>query len=207
MAKIIGEGAPAGNFFDKYSSRNPLYRLAVGRFLRDAGELARAAGSGIASVSEIGCGEGYLTAHLARLGFSPITACDVSERVIARARELNGLTGISYHMKSVYDIGSEESADLVVCCEVLEHLSDPRAALDRLHEVALKYCLLSVPREPLWRALNVLRGRYLRDLGNTPGHLRHWSSREFLGLVSERFRVLEVRRPIPWTMVLCEHRD
>ena len=109
-------------------------------------------------------------------------------------------------MKSIYDIGRAEAADLVVCCEVLEHLNDPDAALDCVHGVTGKYCLMSVPREPLWRALNLARGRYLSSLGNTPGHIRHWSSRSFLRFVSRRFKVLEVRRPIPWTMVLCEKK-
>ena len=40
-----------------------------------------------------------------------------------------------------------------------------------------RHLLVSVPREPLWRALNMLRGAYWRALGNTPGHLNHWSKR------------------------------
>jgi hypothetical protein len=30
-----------------------------------------------------------------------------------------------------------------------------------------------VPREPIWRIGNMARGRYLGDLGNTPGHIQH----------------------------------
>ena len=36
-----------------------------------------------------------------------------------------------------------------------------------------------MPREPLWRGLNMARGAYLKDLGNTPGHVNHWSKRSF----------------------------
>jgi hypothetical protein len=62
--------------------------------------------------------------------------------------------------------------------------------------------LVSVPREPLWRGLNMARGAYLRDLGNTPGHLNHWSRRGFVALLSRHGEVREVRSPFPWTMLL-----
>ena len=39
-----------------------------------------------------------------------------------------------------------------------------------------------VPREPVWRVLNVARGRYVRWLGNPPGHIQHFSRAAFLAL-------------------------
>ena len=68
--------------------------------------------------------------------------------------------------------------------------------------VAARHLLVSVPREPLWRALNVARGAYLRELGNTPGHLNHWSSAAFVALLGRHGEVLEARSPFPWTMLL-----
>ena len=47
-----------------------------------------------------------------------------------------------------------------------------------------RWLLVSVPREPLWRGLNLARGSYLRELGNTPGHLNHWSKRRFASLLA-----------------------
>jgi hypothetical protein len=64
------------------------------------------------------------------------------------------------------------------------------------------HLLVSVPREPLWRMLNVARGAYVRDLGNTPGHLNHWSKRSFTKLLSRYGEVAERRSPFPWTMLL-----
>lgn len=206
-AKITEYGIPAGNLCDKYTTRNPLYRMIMSGFFRDIRELVESVRGDIGSACEIGCGEGYLTAFLSSLGLSPVRGCDFSEKIIRVARERNPGQGISYHVKSIYDIGRAEKADLVVCCEVLEHLNDPDAALDRLHDVSRKYCLVSVPREPLWRILNMLRGRYVTSLGNTPGHLRHWTSRGFLRFISRRFRIIAVRQPIPWTVALCERKD
>ncbi len=45
------------------------------------------------------------------------------------------------------------------------------------------HLLVSVPREPLWRGLNMARGAYIKDLGNTPGHLNHWSRKAFVELL------------------------
>jgi hypothetical protein len=59
-----------------------------------------------------------------------------------------------------------------------------------------------VPHEPLWRILNVARGAYVQDLGNTPGHLNHWSRAGFKRLLSAHGQVVETRSPFPWTMLL-----
>jgi hypothetical protein len=65
---------------------------------------------------------------------------------------------------------------------------------------------VSVPREPLWRALNLARLKYVGALGNTPGHLNHWSRRRFVEFLERRLQVVEVRSPMPWTMALCRAR-
>jgi hypothetical protein len=89
---------------------------------------------------------------------------------------------------------------------VLEHLADPVRALGVLARLAQPHLIVSVPREPLWRLLNVARGRYWPALGNTPGHLQHWSARRFLALLEDQLEVREVRLPLPWTMALCRRR-
>ena len=92
--------------------------------------------------------------------------------------------------------------DMVSAIEVLEHVPDPRTTLSEMARCAQRYLLVSVPREPLWRALNMARGAYLSRLGNTPGHLNHWSRRAFIRLLSGHGEIVEVRSPFPWTMLL-----
>jgi hypothetical protein len=70
--------------------------------------------------------------------------------------------------------------------------------------VASRYLLVSVPREPLWRGLNMARGAYLKDLGNTPGHVNHWTKGSFVELLGRHGEVTEVRSPLPWTMLLVQ---
>ena len=118
----------------------------------------------------------------------------------ARARHPD----LTINVGSVYDLQYEaDSFDLVVCMEVLEHLERPEAALEELCRVSRRWLLLSVPREPLWRCLNMARLKYLSELGNTPAHIQHWGSRAFREFVSQRAQLECVRTPIPWTQVLA----
>src|SRR5690606_21374663 len=118
-----------------------------------------------------------------------------------------GLSSVHFKARSIYDLAEGiDSADLVVGCEVLEHLEDPEAGLRALQRVAGRHVIVSVPREPLWCALNMARGKYLAHGGNTPGHVQHWSSRGFVELVSRYFEVIATKKPLPWTMLLCRPR-
>jgi SAM-dependent methyltransferase len=192
-----------GNHFDKYGTRNPVARRLVRGFLDDVRELAAA--SGARSAHEVGCGEGEVSLALARDGLE-VRGTDVSAAVVGEARRRASAAGLDvrFDAAGIADLDpASDAAELLVCCEVMEHLEDPGAGLDAVASLARPWALLSVPREPLWRALNLARGRYLRDLGNTPGHLQHWSRRDFLAFLEQRLDVVEVRAPLPWTLALC----
>ena len=111
---------------------------------------------------------------------------------------------VEFKAASVEDLDpAVDSAELIVCCEVMEHLPDPEAALEVVASLARPWAILSVPREPLWRVLNLARLKYAGDLGNTPGHLNHWSRRSFARFVERRLEIVELTSPLPWTMALC----
>ncbi|HEY6543658.1 MAG TPA: class I SAM-dependent methyltransferase [Dokdonella sp.] len=197
---------PAGNHYDKYHSANPIARKLMQGFL-DAFD-ALAAKVPPSAALEIGCGEGELSIRLARRGFR-MRGCDISAEIVeeARRRATHADVQAGFFTCPIESIDvTAEAAPLVVCCEVLEHLDDPVRGVDTLAELAQPWLLASVPREPIWRVLNMARGKYLGDLGNTPGHLNHWSRDGFLGLLGARFEVVEVRAPLPWTMALCRRR-
>jgi len=114
---------------------------------------------------------------------------------------------ITQREASIYDLPyPDKSFDLVVCCEVLEHLEKPRQGLAELARVARRNVILSTPREPLWRMLNVARLKYLKDLGNTPGHIQHFSRDNLVRLAEQCLSVKEVLMPLPWTIILGEPR-
>jgi 2-polyprenyl-3-methyl-5-hydroxy-6-metoxy-1,4-benzoquinol methylase len=192
-----------GNVYDKYGTRNPIERRLVDGFLEQVLGLVERSGAGEAH--EVGCGEGEISLLLARRGLR-MRGSDVSAEVIAEARRRAADAGVevSYRAAPISALDpAHDAAELIVCCEVLEHLDDPEQGLEAIAELARPWLLVSVPREPIWRALNLARGKYVRDLGNTPGHLGHWSRRGFLELLGGRLEVVAVRTPLPWTMALC----
>ena len=195
-----------GNYYDKYNATNPIAGRLVANFLKSFVELAESTQAN--EVFEVGCGEGNLSLKLLRKGWT-VRGADLEESVVNEANESAEAEGFGapFFVADVYSLTpSEISAPVIVCCEVLEHLPDPERAVDLLAEAAQPWVLLSVPREPIWRILNVARGKYFRHLGNTPGHIQHWSRRSFLAMVSRRLDVISVRSPLPWTMVLCRTR-
>jgi 2-polyprenyl-3-methyl-5-hydroxy-6-metoxy-1,4-benzoquinol methylase len=194
-----------GNLYDKYNTRNPIARRMVANFIGSFLELADKTGA--RNAFEAGCGEGMLSLELLRRGWD-VRGTDLDASVVGMANASAAAEGFDkrFDVKDIYDLDSKDGAELVVCCEVMEHLPEPERALEVLVGLARPWLLLSVPREPLWRALNMARGKYLSRLGNTPGHIQHWSRRRFVAMVSERAEVVEVRSPLPWTMLLCRVR-
>jgi SAM-dependent methyltransferase len=203
---VCENGIVVGNHFDKYGSRNPIVRRLMAGFETALTELV--AVTGARAVHEVGCGEGYWTLRWSAAGFAA-RGSDFSTQVldVARANAARAGSAATFRAASVYDLAAPaDVAPLIVCCEVLEHVDDPRRALGVLARLASPWLIVSVPREPIWRALNMARGRYWTDLGNTPGHIQHWSRRDFCAVVADYVDVVAIRSPLPWTMVLGRRR-
>lgn len=203
---IIENGILAGNLYDKYGSRNPVVRYIMKGF-HDA-LFSLIVLSDTSEVHEVGCGEGHLSISLAKQNIR-VVASDFSEKVINIARDnaRKADVNIEFKVASIHDLSPADSANLVLCSEVLEHLDDPENAIQVLHRMADPFLIVSVPNEPMWRILNMARFSYIAGLGNTPGHVQHWSRRSFLQFLSPYFDIVDVRTPIPWTMVLCRSKD
>ena len=195
-----------GNVYDKYGTSNPVAQRLMAGFMSDLDELVER--SGAREAHEVGCGEGEVSIRLARRGIR-VRGTDAFPRVLEEARRRAAAAGVEvdFEAAAVEELDpATHAAELVLCCEVLEHLEDPRRGLEMLARLARPWLIASVPREPLWRALNLARLSYVGALGNTPGHLSHWSKRGFERFLGERFEVVEIRSPIPWTMALCRAR-
>jgi 2-polyprenyl-3-methyl-5-hydroxy-6-metoxy-1,4-benzoquinol methylase len=194
---------PTGNAFDKYGSTNPVVRRLMARFESTLDRLfTRAAPR---SVLDVGCGEGVLTYRWAeQLGEKPIIGIDLPDPNLEAQWRTRRRENLEFRAMDVEDLSSfpAGSFDLAAAIEVLEHVPDPERTLAEMARVAARHLLVSVPREPLWRALNVARGAYLRDLGNTPGHVNHWSKRGFVRMAERYGTVSAVCSPFPWTMLL-----
>jgi ubiquinone/menaquinone biosynthesis C-methylase UbiE len=193
-----------GNIYDKYKTSNPIARIMMQRFLRAVSQLYLSTRPG--RVLEVGCGEGHLSQHLIKLAHAPevFQACDLSLVELASGLDER----LSFCEADIYKLPFEDASfDLVICCEVLEHLEFPNQGLFEICRVSRRAVLISTPREPLWRCLNLLRGKYLNALGNTPGHVQHFSKSGLLRLLSPALDICEIRTPLPWTVILGHRRD
>jgi 2-polyprenyl-3-methyl-5-hydroxy-6-metoxy-1,4-benzoquinol methylase len=195
-------GTVIGNHTQKYTAKNPAIRWLTERFVdRLDGMLAGVAHDLHPATTplEVGAGEGVISQKLhQRFG----TAVGIDLPDAGLREEWRQRPGPSYlHADAQRLPFRDDQFDLVVCVEVLEHLTDPRAGLAELARVTSRHLLLSVPREPLFRGSNLVAGRYVKDLGNTPGHLNHWSTRSFRSFVSQVAEVRAVSTPYPWTIV------
>jgi len=200
---VSDEGIVTGNTYDKYGSTNPVVRRLMAEFERSLDELFARADPH--SLLDVGCGEGVLVHQWAqRLGPDRrVVGIDLEEESIQSGWAQRTAPNLEYRVMPAESLPFVENEfDLASAIEVLEHVPDPEHTLGEMARVARRFLLVSVPREPLWRMLNMARGAYWPDWGNTPGHLNHWSRRSFVALLGRYGQVVETRSPFPWTMLL-----
>ncbi len=194
---------PTGNHYDKYASQNGIERRMMQGFLSTLDEMV----DGLAprSVLEVGVGEGEILQRIStRFPEATTIGIDLPDDELAAEWERRGVTAEFGDVTALrFDDGQ---FDLVLAIEVLEHVPQPERALAEIARVCSGAVVLSVPFEPVWRVGNMARGRYLRQLGNTPGHVNHWHRWSFAKAVGRHFDVQRVASPMPWTMVKATAR-
>ncbi len=191
---------PTGNTYDKYGSTNPIEQKMMAGFMASLDGML----DGLAPerILEIGVGEGHVMTRVReRFPAATLVGLDLPDAELAghwRSEGLPCMFGDATRLPF-----ADGTFDLVMAIEVLEHVPGPDAALRELGRVCAGGGTLvaSVPFEPIWRAGNMARRRYLREWGNTPGHVNHWTRWGFSRFVSSRFTVHDVASPLPWTMV------
>jgi SAM-dependent methyltransferase len=199
---VTQEPVPTGNTFDKYGSKNPVVRRLMNGFESTLDELWQKASP--ESILDVGCGEGVLTEQWAdKLGAGRIVGIDLDDPKLKAEWDKRRRANLEYRVEDATHLSfADNEFDMASAIEVLEHVPDPERTVAEMARVAKRWLLVSVPREPLWRGLNMARGAYWKDLGNTPGHINHWSKRSFVSMLSQHGTVEEVHSPFPWTMVL-----
>ena len=177
----VTEAIPTGNTYDKYGSTNPVVRRLMAQFEGTLADLFAHAAPG--SVLDVGCGEGILTYRWAeQLGERRIVGIDLEDPKLRSEWAARQRPNLEYRAMPAHDLPfAADEFDLAAAIEVLEHVPDPRRTLAEMTRA---------------------RGAYLRELGNTPGHVNHWSRRAFEHLLGDYGEVVQARSPFPWTMLL-----
>ena len=200
---IVDEYNVFGNYYDRFNTKNPIARIIMHSYIKAIKTLA--APLQVNNILEIGCGEGGFTQTLHELKpDKTYEAIDVDKNGIEENKKI--FPGVVFKVMSVYDMTYPDcSQDFIVVIDVLEHLKDFHKALTEIKRVSSKYLLFACPREPIFRILNIARLTYLKDWGNTPGHVNHWSTKKFVELIRSYFKIVRVLKPLPFTVILCRN--
>jgi len=192
----------AGNHYDKHNSKNPLVKILMNIFHDNIFSMIKKVKP--TSMLDVGCGEGHTTKIIKNhYPFIDIKGCELEDEALQIAKKKDN--NIEFIQGSIYELKWKKSSfDLVMASEVLEHLEKPNEAIKEVKRVTKKYCLFSVPNEPYWRIANIIRGAYIKDLGNTPGHIQHWNQNQFKNMLKKHFKNVKVKNSILWNLALCE---
>jgi len=136
------------------------------------------------SVVDIGCGSAYkLLTYLKEYDTIGIEVAKTYEWLKAEYSQRKWL--ISDFHKTV-----NISADVAICADVIEHVTDPDELIEFIKGISFKYLILSTPDRHLlhrpWR-----RGFW--GPPKNPTHQREWSFDEFERYVSMNFTVVDHR--------------
>ncbi|MDP3733279.1 MAG: class I SAM-dependent methyltransferase, partial [Candidatus Daviesbacteria bacterium] len=157
------------------------------------------------TILDAGCGEGFTMDKLSENGIGKkIEGVEYSKDAMAFGKKL--FPHLIIKQGSVYDLPyKDNSFDLIICTEVLEHLEEPTKALREILRVSKKYLIVSVPNEPLFMLSNFLRGKNLLRLGNDKGHINHWTPLSLKRyLTQNKVKVKKIHLPFPWITILGE---
>ena len=194
-----------GNYYDKYKTKKIIEKFLVNRYkvnlLQTINELE------VSSCYEVGSGEGYILKLIEEtFAFEKIVGSDIDIQLLKSNYSTKKTT-----IKIVNDANflpfTAKEIDLILSCEVLEHLFDPHSFLEECARINAKFYLFTVPNEPLWRVLNMFRFKYIKDFGNTPGHINHWSKKQFFRLVSSYLDVKKIFIVQPWLFLLAQPKQ
>lgn len=190
--------------FRKHTSKNPIQKFLIHNFYEQLLSIARDISPD--SILDVGSGEGFTLSLLKekKIG-NTLEGLEYSEVAIQLGKEM--FPGVNLRQGDIYHMPyADNSFDLVICSEVLEHLERPEEALQELMRVTKKYCLFSVPNEPWFMTANFLRGKNVSRWGNDIEHINHWSGGAFSQFVGAKLEVLVKKSPFPWTMVLAKKK-
>lgn len=162
----------------------------------------------VSTILDAGCGEGFILDRLqeAQIGKN-LVGIDISKDAINLGKIL--FPKLDLRVGDITKLPfKNNSYDVVICTEVLEHLKNPRKALKEMIRVSKKYLVLSVPNEPIFSLKNLLIGRNITRLGSSIQHINLWTSWGFRKFVKqEKVMILKSKYPFPFTLLFLQKEE
>jgi 2-polyprenyl-3-methyl-5-hydroxy-6-metoxy-1,4-benzoquinol methylase len=194
---------PETTNYKKHANTNPIQKMLIGNFYNTFYKMVKPLRAN--SILDVGCGEGFTLKKLEEKKIGKMNeGIDYSSDAIKIGKkiypELNLKKGDVYKLDY-----KDNSFDLSICTEVLEHLENPTKAVEEIRRVTSKYIVFSVPNEPFFILANLLRGKYIKSFGNHPEHINHWTIKGFESFLKKQgLVVVKSRHPFAWSLVLAK---
>jgi 2-polyprenyl-3-methyl-5-hydroxy-6-metoxy-1,4-benzoquinol methylase len=192
--------------YKKHTHKNPIQRFLLGNFFKNLVNLTKA--KTVDSILDVGCGEGFTLNRLKENGIGKrLEGIEYLQAAIDLGKKT--YPDIKITKGNIYELPyKDNSFDLVLCTEVLEHLEKPGDALKELVRVSKKYLVISVPNEPFFMLAQLIRGKNWSRFGNDIEHVNHWTMLGFPQFVKKnsKVKILAKRFPFAWTMLLLEKK-
>lgn len=190
--------------YKKHTHKNPIQRFLLWNFFRNL--LSLISKKQVDSILDVGCGEGFTLNRLKEHGIGTrLEGVEYLRDAIELGKDM--YPEIKIIQGNIYELPyKDNSFDLVLCTEVLEHLEEPEKALKELIRISKKYLVISVPNEPFFMFAQFVRGKNWSRFGNDIEHINHWTMFGFPKFVKKNSKVhiLAKRYPFAWTMLLLE---
>ena len=135
-------------------------------------------------ILDIGCGEGSTLLYLKNES-NKLYGMDISEEAIELSR--NNLTDVTYFLGDITkkETLPDQKFDLIICSEVLEHITDDEIAIENISSLLKKgsYLIITVPH----------RKDYWTKADTEAGHVRRYETSEIRNKVNKSgFQVKEL---------------
>ena len=153
-------------------------------------------------VADIACGTGYGALMLAGAGARSVRGMDISEDAVNLCIERNNQPNVTYIVANAQDLAaiSDNEFDVVISFETIEHLPDVEAYLDEMVRILRPggAFLVSTPDR---RIVSVMY--FFQRHPANPHHVREYTGRELMGLLSTRFQIKACygQAFLPWWLV------
>lgn len=172
--------------------------------------------TGIQTICDLGCGNGYISSRLAELGYT-VTGVDASQTGIELARKNHTSKNLSFICARIdEDLAStlsDRQFDLVLSSDVIEHLYRP-ADLIEVTSAILKptgYLLVGTPfhgyvKNLVLSLLNKWDGHHTVDWEG--GHIKFFSVKTLSHLLTKHtYKIISFhyygRAPLLWKNMIC----
>ena len=156
---------------------------------------------------DFGCGEGYILDMMAEREVAVPSYEGLDLRADALTEARRRWPNTSFTEANLFDPAYDQKRyHTVMALEVLEHLFEPEKVLRRLVSMADEYVLLTVPNEPWFQLMNLVRGRDLIRLGNHPEHINHWNKATFAAFVEPYAEIVDVTTRFPFVILVAKPR-